>query len=65
MSGYGFFWNSRGGDRKYEADSFSDWLKRFFTTGVFNGDLFVQAVTGMTISVAEPVYPVIFAVPSG
>ena len=49
---YGLFWNSRGGDRKYHADSFSDWLKKFFTTGVFNGDLFVESAEGMDITVS-------------
>ena len=39
-------------DRPYDADSFSDWLKKFFTTGVFNGELQVSAVSGMGISVS-------------
>ena len=49
---YGMFWNSRGGDRTYSADSMEEWLKPFFVTGVFNGELAVTATTGMTISVA-------------
>ena len=39
-------------DRPYDADSFSDWLKKFFTTGVFEGELQVSAVSGMGISVS-------------
>lgn len=53
MDSYGFFWNSNGGDRKYSADSMSDWLRKFFTTGVFNGDLQVTATSGMGISVGS------------
>lgn len=48
---YGLFWNSENSDRLYDADSFSEWLKKFFTTGVFNGDLFVQADSGMNVIV--------------
>ena len=39
-------------DRAYDAESFSDWLKKFFTTGVFEGELQVSAVSGMGISVS-------------
>lgn len=49
---YGLFWNSQNGDRTYDADSFEKWLSRFFTTGVFKGDLAVSAGSGMTVSVA-------------
>lgn len=48
---YGLFWNSDDGDRKYNADSFEKWLKKFFTSGVFEGDLQVTASSGMTVSV--------------
>lgn len=48
---YGYFWNSDDGDRTYDAESFTDWLKKFFTTGVFIGDLQVTATSGMEISV--------------
>lgn len=51
MANHALFYNSVDHDRVYNADSFSDWLKKFFTTGVFEGDLFVTAVSGMTISV--------------
>lgn len=49
---YGMFWDSRGGDRVYSAESMEEWLKPFFVTGVFNGELAVTATTGMTISVS-------------
>ena len=42
-SDYAYFYNSDGGDRIYDADSMCDWLTPFFTTGVFNGSLFVTA----------------------
>lgn len=46
---YPLFYNSIEGDRIYNADSFSDWLKKFFTTGVFTGDFDVQSIQGMYI----------------
>ena len=52
MSDYGLFWNSRGGDRIYNADSMEEFIKPFFSTGTFGGDLMVTATTGMTVSVA-------------
>ena len=48
---YGLFWNSNNGDRKYNAESFEKWLRKFFTSGVFEGDLEVLASSGMTIAV--------------
>ena len=48
---YGLFFNSDGGDRTYDADDFAEWLHKFFTTGVFNGDLFVEEDSGMNIKV--------------
>lgn len=48
---YGLFWNSDSGDRKYNADSFERWLRRFFTSGVFEGDLQVLASSGMTVNI--------------
>ena len=53
MIDYALFYNSQDNDRVYDADSFSDWLKKFFTTGVFEGDLQVQASEGMKITVGE------------
>jgi len=50
---YGLFWNSQNGDREYNADSLEIWLKKFFFSGVFNGDLAVTATTGMGISVGS------------
>lgn len=43
---YGYFWNSNEHDRVYDADSFSNWLRKFFTTGVFQNDLQVTADRG-------------------
>lgn len=48
-----FFYNSQDGDRIYDADSFEYWLKKFFTTGVFEGDLQVKATTGMNVTVGS------------
>lgn len=47
-----FFYNSRNGDRKYSADSMTEWLKPFFTTGVFNNQLQVTANNNMTVTIA-------------
>lgn len=49
---YPLFYNSINDDRSYDADSFSDWLKKFFTTGVFKDELQVAAISGMGISVS-------------
>lgn len=49
---YGLFWNSINSDRTYDADSFAEWLRKFFTTGIFNGEMQVTPSTGMTVSVA-------------
>lgn len=51
MSDHAFFYNSSNGDRKYDADSFSDWLKQFFTDGVLIGGLQVVASGDMTLNV--------------
>ena len=50
---YGLFWNSENGDRTYDASSFEYWLKKFFTSGVFNGNLQVLANSGMTVSIGS------------
>lgn len=47
-----YFYNSKNKDRPYNADSFTDWLSPFFTTGVFNGCFFVEATGGMKVAVA-------------
>lgn len=49
---HGYFFNSVNGDRTYTADSLAEWLRKFFTTGVFNGELQVTASSGMTVNVA-------------
>jgi hypothetical protein len=36
----------------YDADSFSNWLKKFFTTGVFEGDCQVTALGDMVVNLA-------------
>lgn len=48
----GLFFNSINGDRVYNADSFAEWLQRFFTTGVFNGEMQVTPGSGMMVNVA-------------
>lgn len=53
---YPLFYNSivtdNVGDRPYDADSFSLWLSKFFTTGVFAGEFAVTEVSGMTVTVS-------------
>lgn len=46
---HGLFWNSENGDRTYDAESMSTWLRRFFTTGVFQDDCQVTATEGMVV----------------
>lgn len=50
---YGLFWNSNNGDRVYDADDFAEWLRKFFTSGVFEGECQVTAAGGMNVSVAK------------
>ena len=50
---YPLFYNSVEGDRTYDADSFSDWLKKFFTTGVFKNEMQVTALGGMVVQVGS------------
>lgn len=50
---YGLFWNSVDSDRLYDADSFAEWLRKFFTTGVFDGELQVTSAGGMDVSVSS------------
>ena len=51
---YGYFFNSNNSDRKYNAESFEEWLKPFFNTGIFNGGLQVtaQSTPDMTVKVS-------------
>lgn len=51
MGTYANFYNSDNGDRVYDADSFSEWLRPFFKTGVFNGELQVMTSSGMEVIV--------------
>lgn len=53
MADYALFYNSVDGDRKYDADDFTTWLKPFFLTGVFNGDLQVLPSENMNVTVAR------------
>ncbi len=48
---YAYFYNSKDGDRLYDADSMTDWLRPFFVTGVFNGEMQVVANDDMTVTV--------------
>lgn len=48
---YAYFYNSKDGDRVYDADSMTDFIKPFFVTGVFNGELQVVANDDMTVTV--------------
>lgn len=52
MANYAFFYNSVNGDRVYGADSFSDWMKQYFTDGVKAGTMQVAAAGGMTVTVS-------------
>ena len=49
---HAFFYDSNNGDRKYSAACFEHWLKKFFRTGVFNGDLKVIANSTMRVTVS-------------
>ena len=55
MGDFALFYNSKGGDRRYSADDFSEWLKQFFTDGIVNGGLYVKANNDMTVTVADGV----------
>ena len=50
---YPLFYNSVNQDRVYDADSFSDWLKKFFITGVFKDEMQVTAAGGMYVQVGS------------
>lgn len=52
MGKYANFYNSKNGDRKYDASSFEEWLKPFFNNGVFNGEMLVSSGGGFDIKVA-------------
>lgn len=48
---YALFYPSDNHDRVYNATSFEYWIKKFFTTGVFTGDLQVTANNNMTVTI--------------
>jgi hypothetical protein len=45
------FFNSKGGDRKYNAAHWANYFKPLFKSGVFNGDLQVVANGAMSVTV--------------
>ena len=47
-----YFYNDVDGDREYDAESMTAWLKPFFVTGVFNGEMQVTANDDMSVSVS-------------
>lgn len=49
----GFFWDSVDHDRIYDAGSFENWLKRFFTSGVFNGELKTTQSDALVVTVSK------------
>lgn len=48
---HALFYGSENHDRKYGAKDLEDWLKKFFTSGTFVGDLQVTAPGGMQVSI--------------
>lgn len=50
---HGLFFDSVGGDRVYNSSDFAEWLQKFYTNGVFDGDLQVTEYTGMKVMVAS------------
>ena len=54
MGKYANFYNSIDHDREYNASSMEEWLRPFFVTGVFNGNLQVTADgTSMSVTVSD------------
>lgn len=53
MGEHANFYGSISGDRKYGPESMEEWLRPFFTTGVFNGELQVKANGDMSITVGR------------
>ena len=49
---HGFFWDSNNGDRTYSAESFEVWLRKFFTSGVFQNELAVTSTGGLNLAVS-------------
>lgn len=53
MGRYANFYGSKDHDRIYNADSFAEWLKPLFSSGVIQGEMQVTAHSNMTISIAK------------
>ncbi len=51
MANNALFYNSIDGDRTYDAEDFTTWLKPFFVSGVFYDDLQVTSSGGMGVTV--------------
>lgn len=49
MAEYPYFYNSDNHDRVYDAGSFEEWLRYFFTTGVFIDTCFVKETSGLNV----------------
>lgn len=49
---HGFFWDSNNGDRTYNSESFEIWLRKFFTSGVFQNELQVTENGRMSVNVS-------------
>lgn len=49
---HAFFYPSQNHDRVYNTSSMEHWLKKFFTSGVFTGELQVTANNDMTITLS-------------
>ena len=49
---HALFYNSENGDRVYDVSDFEDWIKKFFTSGTFIGEMQVTAAGGMKVHVA-------------
>lgn len=46
----GLFWNSQGGDRKYNAESMEKWISPFFNNGVYDGSCEVTTEGGLAVT---------------
>lgn len=46
----GLFWNSQGGDRKYDAESMEKWISPFFNNGVYGGSCEVTTDEGLVVT---------------
>lgn len=46
------FFISKNGDRKYDSEDIANYIKQFFTNGIFNDSLKVKANDNMTVNVS-------------